>query len=121
MSGVGPQHVRSQEELEALDPAPVKKKPSSPGSVASGLSSRSRVSSGVGSHSAEKDPKEYVLSLAAHKRIAMGRAQRIAQQQFQPAVRGNGIPVQMRSGRSGVRTGERYPSLYGRTQQQVAA
>jgi len=116
MSGVGPGYPRSSEELEALDPAPVTRRPASPGSVASGRSSRSRVSSGVGSRSAEKDPKEYVLSLAAQKRIAMGRAQRIAQQQFQPAAGGNGIPLQMRTGRSGVRASRGNQSLYGQSQ-----
>jgi hypothetical protein len=70
----------------------------------------------VGSRSAEKDPKEYVLSLAAQKRIAMGRAQRIAQQQFQPAAGGNGIPLQMRTGRSGVRASRGNQSLYGQSQ-----
>ncbi len=107
----GPVSPRSQEELEALDPAPSQRQQSGPGSVRSG---RSSVSQSSFAPITESKAGEYVLSSAAQKRIAAGkvlrqpevqrgmrRAQEIlARPEFQPRSQG---PAQMRTGQSGVR------------------
>jgi hypothetical protein len=107
----GPVSPRSQEELEALDPAPSQRQQSGPGSVRSGRSSVSLRSSAP---IAESKAGEYVLSPAAQKRIAAGKVLRqpevqrgmrraqeiVARPEFQP--RSQGL-AQMRTGQSGVR------------------
>lgn len=134
----GPVSPRSQEELEVLDPAPSQRQQSGSGSVALVRSRSSQKSSALGrSQERQQDSVSghYVLSPAAQKRIEAGkvlrrpevqhgmrRAQEIlAQQEFQPAVGGNRVPLQMRTGRAGGRTSRvTQQSLYGKSQQVAA-